>query len=177
MKTQTKILKEAFGYQNALMAYAYVVLQDWNLAEDVVQDLFVTLSVKWQSYDQTRQLYPWLKRIVRNQAVNIIRQRSKEFYCADEELLDLVELAFNENETKDKLEKRTFIQIALKECVKALNEQSSYLLNMFYKQNKPCAELARQSGKSENAIYINLTRIRQQLRQCINRRIAKDEVL
>ena len=84
MKQQAEILKEAFGYQDQLTAYAYVVLQDWGLAEDVVQDLFVTVSVKWESFDSSKALYPWLKRIVRNRAVDIIRSRSKEFYCQDE---------------------------------------------------------------------------------------------
>ena len=97
---RSEILKEAFSYQSSLTAYAYVILQDWNLAEDAVQDLFVIISMKWESIDNSKPLYPWLKRVVRNKSIDIIRSRSKEYYCADNTLLDLVDTAFDEAEER-----------------------------------------------------------------------------
>ena len=168
MTNQAKLLKEAFSYQDALNAYAYVILQDWNLAEDVVQDLFVTLSAKWESFDQNRRLYPWLKRIVRNRAVDIIRKRSREFYCGDEELLDLVDRAFEENDSDVLLDRRRLMKTTLKNCMEKLQSKGRQLLHEFYYSGKSCSEIAELSGKSENSVYISLTRTRQSLRKCVN---------
>lgn len=175
-KKQSEILKKAFSYQDSLTAYAYVVLQDWNLAEDVVQDLFVTVSAKWQSFDSSRPLYPWLKRIVRNRAVDIIRSRSKEFYCADEELLDLVEQSFDVKADKDVKEMRSRMSSTLKECIAQLNEKSKELIKGFYSDGKSCSILSGELQRSENAVYISLTRIRQQLRKCADKKLGLEDV-
>ncbi|MCM8534355.1 MAG: sigma-70 family RNA polymerase sigma factor [Lentisphaeraceae bacterium] len=177
MEDQTKILKEAFGFQDQLTAYAYVVLQDWSLAEDVVQDLFVTVSVKWQSFDQSKSLYPWLKRIVRNRAVDIIRSRSKEFYCEDSSLLALVDRAFDENELKESLERKKTMSRALRECIDSLGSVPKALIKGFYVEGKSCIELAADQKRSENAIYISLTRIRQKLRKCADSKISVNGAL
>jgi len=175
MSKQAKILKEAFGHQDALIAYVYVILQDWGLAEDVVQDLFVTLSAKWESFDDQRRLYPWLKRIVRNRAVDIIRSRSREFYCADDEILDLVERAFEQEDTEVRLDRRSRMNAILKKCLAKLQKKSRDLLQSFYLSSQSCAEIALESDKSENSIYISLTRSRQQLRKCTNRHFNEVE--
>lgn len=173
---QSEILKKAFSYQNALTAYAYVVLQDWNLAEDVVQDLFVTVSAKWESFDNSRPLYPWLKRIVRNRAVDIIRSRSKEFYCADNELLDLVEKTFDEEDHVESLARKSKMSATLKACMAQLNDSSRKLIEGFYTQGKSCAVLSGELDRSENAVYISLTRIRQQLRKCTDDKMRLEDV-
>ena len=174
-RKQSEILKQAFGYQDSLTAYAYVVLQDWNLAEDVVQDLFVTVSAKWDSFDTSRPLYPWLKRIVRNRAVDIIRSRSKEFYCADEDLLDLVEQAFDSDEEAESMERRSKMSSSLKDCISQLNEKSRRLIEGFYSEGKSCSILSEEFERSENAVYISLTRIRQQLRKCADEKLRLED--
>lgn len=174
MKDQAEILKEAFGFQDQLTAYAYVVLQDWGLAEDVVQDLFVTISVKWESFDTSKPLYPWLKRIVRNRAVDIIRNRSREFYCHDEALLDLVDQAFDEGEARLMKEKRRLMSVAVRGCIDSLGAGARDLIRWFYTEGKSCIEIAKEQQKSENAIYISLTRIRQKLRKCAESKISTE---
>lgn len=176
-RKQSEILKQAFSFQDSLTAYAYVVLQDWNLAEDVVQDLFVTVSAKWESFDTSRPLYPWLKRIVRNRAVDIIRSRSKEFYCADEELLDLVEQSFDVKAEQDGKERRSRMSASLKDCISQLNEKSKKLIEGFYSDGKSCAVLSEELKRSENAVYISLTRIRQQLRKCADEKLGLEDAL
>ena len=175
MNRQSEILKKAFGYQDALTAYAYVVLQDWNLAQDVVQDLFVTVSAKWESFDDSRPLYPWLKRIVRNRAVDIIRSRSREFYCEDEKLLNLVEQAFDQEESESALERRSILNSLLKDCIQKLSSSSRKLIKMFYSEGKSCSEIAEEMDRTENAVYIALTRTRQQLRRCADKKFAMEE--
>jgi RNA polymerase sigma factor (sigma-70 family) len=175
MKSQAEILKQAFSYQDQLTAYAFVVLQDWSLAEDVVQDLFVTVSVKWESFDSSKALYPWLKRIVRNRAIDIIRSRSKEFYCHDQSLLDLVDQSFAEGDQELTQERYGLMKNVLRSCLESLSEQSRKLLKGFYNDGKSCIELARLESKTENAVYISLTRIRQQLRKCADSKLSQAE--
>ncbi|MDR3377021.1 MAG: sigma-70 family RNA polymerase sigma factor [Ancalomicrobiaceae bacterium] len=44
-------------------------------AEDVVQDVLVTVHLKRGTWDQTRPIGPWLATIVRNRAVDLQRRR------------------------------------------------------------------------------------------------------
>ena len=175
MKKQAEILKEAFAYQGQLTAYAYVVLQDWALAEDVIQDLFVTVTVKWESFDQQKALYPWLKRIARNRAIDIIRSRSREFYCQGQILLDLVDLSFDEGDAQRSLEGRRLMTSTLRTCIDGLNQLGKDLIRAFYSEGKNCASIASELDRSENSIYISLTRIRQKLRKCTDEKLALED--
>ena len=56
MNRQSELLKKAFSYQDSLTAYAYVVLQDWNLAEDVVQDALMKILSSLDQFEGRSRL-------------------------------------------------------------------------------------------------------------------------
>ncbi len=56
---------------------AYQILGDQGLAEDVVQEVFVTLWERSGDYDETMPLDPWLRRVTVNRAIDYWRSRAK----------------------------------------------------------------------------------------------------
>lgn len=65
------------NYADTLYGVAYKVVKDQELAEDVVQESFVKIWKKSDSYDPTKaKLFTWLFRITRNTAIDKLRSRS-----------------------------------------------------------------------------------------------------
>lgn len=56
---------------------AYQILGDQGLAEDVVQEVFLTLWERSGDYDDDLPLDPWLRRMAANRAIDHWRQRAR----------------------------------------------------------------------------------------------------
>ncbi|MFK5971908.1 MAG: RNA polymerase sigma factor [Flavobacteriaceae bacterium] len=61
-------------YGNTLYGVAYKVVRDSELAQDVLQESFIKIWKKSDSYDSTKaKLFTWLFRITRNTAIDKLR--------------------------------------------------------------------------------------------------------
>ena len=64
-------------YGDTLFGVAYKVVKDEDLAQDVLQESFVKIWKKSDSYDPTKaKLFTWLFRITRNTAIDKLRSAS-----------------------------------------------------------------------------------------------------
>lgn len=73
-----------------LLGVALRIVRQRHLAEDVLHDAFVNIWNKASSFDANRGAgRGWIHSIVRNQALNMVRERQREVY-ADEETLESV---------------------------------------------------------------------------------------
>ncbi len=62
------------NYADTLYGVAYKVVKDEELAQDIVQESFVKIWKKSDSYDETKaKLFTWLFRITRNTAIDKLR--------------------------------------------------------------------------------------------------------
>lgn len=57
-----------------LVNYAYRRLRDWHLAEDVVQQAFVSAMRNIEKLDKTENVRQWLLTITRNNTINVFRK-------------------------------------------------------------------------------------------------------
>ena len=61
-------------YGDTLYGVAYKVVKDEDLAQDILQESFVKIWKKADSYDATKaKLFTWLFRIARNTAIDKLR--------------------------------------------------------------------------------------------------------
>jgi len=73
---------QAFGrlyesFYATLVWLAYAILLDRNLAEDAAQQAFVKACEKLGSLQQVNRFGPWLSRICRNEAYQLLRDRQR----------------------------------------------------------------------------------------------------
>lgn len=65
-------------YESALLRYAARMVQDYNAAQDVVQDSFIRLFKHWkEELKPCPQVSSWLYRVVHNCAVDYLRKQSR----------------------------------------------------------------------------------------------------
>lgn len=65
-------------HRNRLFAYTLGLLRDRGLAEDTVQESFMELVKHRQEIEPRQGVAPWLYRVARNRALNLLRRRRRE---------------------------------------------------------------------------------------------------
>jgi RNA polymerase sigma-70 factor (ECF subfamily) len=63
-------------YSSLVFGYSLRLIRDRALAEDVTQEVFLTLFRRGTSYDSSRPFVPWLLTLVKNKTIDFLR-RSK----------------------------------------------------------------------------------------------------
>lgn len=165
-------VKEALQNRRRLEIYSYTLLRDWGLAEDAVQEAFVILYKKQDALGTGDNVYGWMKKIVRDKSIDIIRKR-KKFTSMDSELLNLVESSFNSHESGLHQEKLRAMSRALEDCMSHLNPEDIQIIRKFYLNKNSCETIAGQICSSVNAIRLRLSRLRAKLRKCSNGKLEK----
>ena len=64
-------------YSDGLVAFAYCIVSDSAVAEDVVEDAFATLIVRRRHFSPKAKLKPYLYKIVRNKCLDYLRFHKK----------------------------------------------------------------------------------------------------
>ncbi|MFH1709002.1 MAG: sigma-70 family RNA polymerase sigma factor [Planctomycetota bacterium] len=75
--------REALGdlinsYQKRVLSVAYKMTGDWHTAQDIAQEVFVTLVEKIDSFDMERAFFSWIYRVAINRCIDHLRRRQRE---------------------------------------------------------------------------------------------------
>lgn len=143
-------------YSKALFTIIYQVVQHTEVAEDVLQEVFVKIWQNVRTYDASKgRLYTWMLNIARNSAID--RTRSKEFNKQSK----TTELTENVYEEKGGVQS-PINDIGLKKTIERLPEESRRLLELSYFQGYTQDEIAKMLGIPLGTVK---TRIRSTLLQ------------
>ena len=152
-----------------LRAFIGSVVLDRHAREDVLQECALTLWRELEKYDPARSFGAWARGV----AANVILQRrhkDRRFPVAfSPETIEAVLSAYDR--TEDLASARSD---ALVECVRRLPDRSRELLEMRYERDLKPSEIAQRTGRTLDAIYQALSRIRLKLEECIRARLAAD---
>jgi RNA polymerase sigma-70 factor (ECF subfamily) len=154
-----------------LNAYACAIVGDHHLAEDVLQEVAMTVVRKQDSYDRSRPFLPWALGITRIRALKILQSRGRHVYIPDEETIDALEAGFSDIAAPDYVDVR---KDALVQCMEKLNERGKQILDMKYVKAMKVEVIARIQRKSVPAVNSLLQRIRAKLIECVDRRMSRE---
>jgi RNA polymerase sigma-70 factor, ECF subfamily len=157
--------------QADLWRYLAHLVFDRETTKDLVQATFVQAYFNLQRYRRGTSFRAWLFTIARNLALN---ERKK--YCRTVRRLDEYREqqlgAAERSDGNDYEQESGRRQTALKECQKTLPEHLEQLIAMRYIQDMEVEQIAEQMKRKAEAIRQSLWRIRNTLRECIERRMA-----
>jgi RNA polymerase sigma-70 factor (ECF subfamily) len=133
--------------------------------EEHVQEAFVNAYAHLDSYDGRSPFFPWLKAIALNALRMELRRRTADQSARD--YLRGVQMAAAESgpDADARL-------AALEACLRKLDKPQAELVASKYRAGRPLAALARLAGITETAMKVRLFRIREALRECVERSLA-----
>ena len=141
-------------------------------ARDVLQETLVTLWKKRDEFDATKEFLPWACGIARFKVREFWRKRPRWESFANDDLMELIDerSAAMEPEISLRSEKLT-------DCQTKLPEGQRDTLQRYYTGEESLNALALREGRTVDAIYKLLQRVRRALLECIERSVRVEEAL
>ena len=154
--------KLVLRYQNAVIAAAIQITRNRFMAEDAAQDAFVTAWMKLNTLQQPEKFGPWVCRIVKNCAMNMVtRYRSflpaeplEDWDIADDPKLNPAELLVWSEEKSD-----------LEKSMDRLPEKVGQIIYLHYFEGLSVAEIADRMRVSEGTVKRQLHDGRKRIRK------------
>jgi RNA polymerase sigma-70 factor, ECF subfamily len=152
-----------------LLRYVLTLLPDRHLAEDVVQETARLLWHKFDQYDASQPFWPWARKFAYFEVLKVRKREAQRAHCFSDALIEQLS-----DERVTFAPELTAQREALAGCLEKLGEPARELLMNRYGRGVALQELAGQQGKTANALYLTMHRLRQQLLECVNRTLRRE---
>lgn len=114
-------------YRHQVAALAYKVVNDYDDASDIVQDVFVKTSQNIWRYDENKKFYTWLYRITLNASIDYLRKHKRHQHEAIDEVRDRTD---SRVDTPDMVYRKEQLNHHLSEAIASLTgkQRSAFIL-------------------------------------------------
>lgn len=152
-------------------AFVTSLVREFQDREDILQETAVAVMESFDRYDPAQSFVGWAIGIARNQVRLHCRRQGRQRLVFDGEAVDVLARAFAElpPTVNRRLEH-------LGECLDTLEAKARALCQLRYEQDLKPAAIGGRLGLGANAVAKALQRIRDRLRECLERKAAMEVV-
>lgn len=168
--SQQDFLRVFLANEREILRYVCVLVPSVTDAQEIVQQTAVVLWEKFDQYDTERPFTPWACRFALNVTRQWIARRQRWKALLESGLAE--ELASRREQLRSEFDARL---VHLNHCLQKLPEDQRNLVEGYYFRQLDAATVSEQAGRTIDAFYKTLQRIRRQLRDCIER-AAREEL-
>ncbi|WP_085979977.1 sigma-70 family RNA polymerase sigma factor [Rhodopirellula sallentina] len=158
-------------HQTRLYGYVYSLLGNHSRASDVVQETNLVLWRKIDEFDPGKPFTPWAFGIARYQVLSNIRDHGRERLLVDSELAEQLSGVL-----EIEMERLDDYRVPLRTCLGRLDEENRALIHRRYFREQSIADIAESVGRTNGAVKVALTRVRQKLFKCVSQQLKMSEL-
>ena len=149
-----------------LLRYVFVLLSDWEGAQEVVQNTHVVVWRKAGEFssDTEEAFLRWVKKIAYFEVKKFLKQRQQHSALYDSELLEMIRDEMDAVDAELELQRE-----ALATCIDKLPSRDQELLRLKYWHTQSVSKLSTRLGRTIDSLYKSLQRIRRSLLTCMER--------
>jgi len=161
----TRLLLES---EPVMLRAIMVVVPNRADAREIMQETAVALWRQFASYDSRRPFVNW--------AMGFARIETRRFLARQKRRAQLSEQAMEvlERELEGDTSFAGAIERHLATCMRKLTEKQRGLIQGYYHENRDVGWLAENGGRTVEAVYKAIQRIRRDLQECIERQLKKE---
>jgi RNA polymerase sigma-70 factor (ECF subfamily) len=159
---QQRFLSLFLRSEREIFRYVAALVPNLTDAEDIVQQTALALWEKFDAYDPAQPFTPWACRFALNKTRQWIERRQRWQALLDRGLAE--ELAQRREELQPEFELRLK---HLEGCLERLPQEQRSLVDGYYYERAGVETLAERHGRSPEATYKALQRIRRTLQLCL----------
>lgn len=151
-------------YCNGMLIVALRFVKDTMEAEDIVQEAFIKAFLKLEQYKAEVSFGAWLKRIVINKCIDVLKSKRQRFLELEENHLNVVDADYeNEWLVEDDI---TIEEV--KAAIEQLPEKYKYVVMLYLIEGYDHQEISEILNISEVASRTQLSRGKQKLQLALN---------
>jgi RNA polymerase sigma-70 factor, ECF subfamily len=155
--------------RTAVFAQLLAGIGSFHDAEDVLQEVAVSVAKNYGNYDPSRPFVAWALGIARNHMLMYFRRYHRDRLVFNDELMNVIG---RQIETLSR-ESTDLRREELHHCLNSLDDRRRRLIEMRYSSGLSIEQIAESLGKSVAAIKGSLHRVRKALEQCLRRRTSR----
>lgn len=163
------ILQQLMLWRTTISAAAYVILRDVHRAEDVFQSVVLKAVSGQVRFASEAALMSWALVSARHESIDILRRQQTEQRWLSERVSELMSSEWQQSACSGDVRSS-----ALQDCLQQLPERLQRLLQRRYTEGLSCEAIAQECHEAVTAVYKRLSRVHQQLRQCVQRRLEAE---
>lgn len=152
--------------QSRLYAYIITLAGDREQAREILQETNLVIWRKADQFEEGTNFIAWAFQIARFQVMAYRQKIARDKLVFDDELLVGIADIVDGDESFDARHD------ALVDCIEQIAPNHRNLLQIRYSDGQPVKEIARQLGKSANAVAKVLHRTRLALMKCIESKLS-----
>lgn len=161
-------LRTLAEHERWLAAYVYSLVSRAADADDILQECKVTLWKQFSTFTPGTNFRAWARTIALHQILNYRRaEQRRPWSPLDQQFIESI--AGEIERRGEQLERKAD---SLRACLRKLPEAHRAVVVSRYYEERTIDEIAAQSGRTSEAVYRLLSRIRAVLNECINRQLA-----
>ena len=158
-------------HQVAIRSFVRTLLPDPVDAEDVMQTASLTMWRRFEQFQPGTSFRNWAFQVAKFVAMRQIARKARDRHRFSEATVNLLAQHVEQHDERLVLQRQ-----ALQHCIERLEGEDRHVLAVCYSSGTTLKELAEQLGRTPNAIYKQLGRIRAALVQCVQRRLQVEGV-
>jgi RNA polymerase sigma-70 factor (ECF subfamily) len=170
--TEEIVVRFLVSHRSHLLAFIRGIVRDRDLAEDVYQEVCVSVVLNRDEIEDAVHLRNWCRQAARFRAIDALRKRNSQAFVMDQAVLDLVEADWAGRDD-DAVDRR---HGALRACLEQLSPYVQELIRLRYDEGLTGAGLAKALGRQVNTVYVALSRAHNTLATCVRTRLAESRV-
>jgi RNA polymerase sigma-70 factor (ECF subfamily) len=155
--------------RSAVFAQLIAGIGSFHDAEDVLQEVAVSIAKNYGTYDPQRPFIAWALGIARNHMLMYFRKHQRDRLVFNEHLMGIIGRHLESLADEPADQRRE----ALHKCLHQLDPPRRRLVEMRYSSGLSIVEIAESLDKSVAAVKGSLHRIRKVLERCVEIRITK----
>ncbi|WP_308417935.1 sigma-70 family RNA polymerase sigma factor [Halalkalibacter okhensis] len=158
--TWLESIMDEYGERLTKLAFNY--LKDWNAAEDVVQDVFITCYKHYENIDKITSFKSWIFRITINKSKDVLKSSSIRRVLINSNI-------FNSLSSKEQSPEIVMIERdeneLLSMCVLSLSIKYREVITLYYYEELSIEEISKMLKINVNTIKTRLNRGRAKLKK------------
>lgn len=140
------------------------------LMEDIAQQVFLEFMGKEERWDLEQDVRPLLATMTRHIAMRLWRERTRERPEVVQKLADHIRRLAEDSEVPPRYEEEIGL---LRACLQKLPDKSRELVKLYYYGDIGTPQIAEQLDMKADTVCRALSRVREKLRECIQRQIQQ----
>ena len=150
-------------HQRELRAFALAVWPDFSQVDDVLQEVFLSVTAKAADFREGSNFLAWSRAITLRKAYEARRLACRPTISPD--VLESLAVACPEAWADDGR------MAVLAECLRSLPPRAQELVRLRYHKEHSPPEIASLLGRTVNSVSVALAKARVALRECVNRHL------
>jgi RNA polymerase sigma-70 factor (ECF subfamily) len=152
----------------SVQAYVFTAVSGFQDAEDVLQQVALTVARRFDENDAMRFFCTWAAWLAKSRIAYHYRKKERERLVFSEALIDQLAKVLVQQQRE-----RAARRAALEHCLDKLPEKSRQILAIRYQEDAPMERVAEAIESTAGAVRVILFRIRNLLAECRNSELTR----